>query len=88
MENRDSLSGEERIQFDSLCFLNFNSLTRRFQHRFDICEDWKFVMEQNWNQQYWEAYAEVFPEDSRLEIDQLLRQRGSAEQQDNAAGSA
>ena len=35
-----------------------------------------------------EAYAQVFPEDFRLEIDQLLKQRGSAEQQDNAAGSA
>ena len=50
MENRDSLSGEERIQFDSLCFLNFNSLSRRFQHGFDIYEDWKFVREQNRNQ--------------------------------------
>ena len=68
VEDRSSLSPEETIQFDSLCFLAFNGLSQRYQHGLSIENDAVNLLAQTGLRQFWEHSAMWFPEDFRREI--------------------
>ncbi len=87
-EHRASLTPDELIQFDSLCYLSISGIHYRYNQTGSITDEVEVSFSRSGIREYWEVHSGVFPEDFRREVARASEQLNNAAAQQSAAADS